>query len=99
MNENDGDMLMQKEGLRAARQVDGLTIMNPETGAYYALSETAAFIWERLHCLTSISAVKESTAAKYGVSLQVVSAQIDAFIAEMAAEGLVNVANSDKTEG
>jgi hypothetical protein len=93
----DDDVLVQNGALRSSRQVDGFTIMDPATGAYYALSETGAFIWECVQRPTSIAGVKESAAARYRVSIRDVGAQIDAFIAQMAAAGLVSLSN--QTEG
>lgn len=94
----DDVLCVRNDSLRSARHVDGITIMNAETGAYYSLSETGAFIWECLHDPTSISLVKESTAARYGVSLQDVEAHVEAFITELVAEGLVMLTNSNNNE-
>src|SRR5262245_50286523 len=95
----DNDVLVQSANLRCAKQVDGLSVMNPDTGVYYSLSETAAFIWECLERPTSIAAVKKSAAARYRVSPEAVALQIDAFITEMSAEGLVKASEHPAARG
>lgn len=95
LGQMDGhDTFVQSAGMRSTRHIDGLTIMNAATGAYYALSETAAFIWEQLRGPTSIARIKASVAERYQVSIDQLDSQIEEFTQELAAEGLVQRAEA-----
>jgi Coenzyme PQQ synthesis protein D (PqqD) len=89
MQTNDQHLFVQNKDLRFSRQVDGITIFNPTTGTYYALSESGGFIWECLSQPTSVSEVKISAATKYGIDATTIAADIERFIAEMTDEGLI----------
>jgi hypothetical protein len=88
---NDDEVLARSPGLNSTRHMDGITILNPATGCYYSLSETAAFIWDELEAPVKLSAVTDAVVAKYGVMPHDVAAQIEAFMTSMASEGLLEV--------
>ena len=78
-----------RPGVEAARHVDGITVRHPETGAYFSLNGTAVFVWELLGQANSLSVAKLAAAEQYGAPREATDATIDAFVADLVAEGLL----------
>ena len=95
---NDDDVLMYASGISSSRHIDGITVKHLETGAYFELSGTAAFIWDHLNDSSPLSVVKDIAAERHGVQRAAISEQIDVFIAELVVEGLVTSLNQPASQ-
>jgi hypothetical protein len=75
----------------AWRFVDGeAVIVHAETSAYYGLNATASFIWEViLGEALSAREIGERLGARFGVDIGTIQGEVEAFLASLAAEGLV----------
>lgn len=75
----------------AWRIVDGeAVIVHADTSAYYGLNKTGSFIWESIlqEGLPS-RVIGERLGTRFGVDSGAIQGEVDAFLASLAAEGLV----------
>jgi hypothetical protein len=75
------------------RDLDGeVVILNLESGIYFGLEGTGNDIWRLLAQGCSRAQLAKQLSADYEVSLEQVNADIDRFLAELHAKGLVSAA-------
>lgn len=96
---DEGAVFELRTGVQAARHVDGVTVRNSTTGAYFSLDGTAVFIWDLLCRASPLSAVKQAAAERYGMPRQEITAAIDAFVSELVVEGLLTPKSAEAREG
>lgn len=79
----------------AWRFVDGeAVIVHAETSAYYGLNASASFIWEAI-LEESLAAreIGQRVGGQFGVDSETIQGDVEAFLASLAAEGLVREGN------
>jgi hypothetical protein len=73
-----------------AETLDGeATIVDLETGTYYALNESGTFVWEELGRGTDRESIPGSLATRYDLDPNEVESVIDAFVAELLERKLI----------
>lgn len=78
----------------AAKLQDDTVLMSLERGNYYCVSDTAEAIWERLASPTRIGDLCAALASEYGIAQEQVISDTMPFLDQLAAEGLIDVAES-----
>lgn len=68
---------------------DEVIAINLETGAYFAFDDVAADCWTLLVGGVAPDDIATTVAARYGATLDVVQADVAAFISELEANGLL----------
>lgn len=68
---------------------DEVIVVNLDSGEYYGLRETAAEIWGLLGNHTSVDAIVDAMARRYGAARDAVLVAVEAFLGQLAGEALV----------
>lgn len=71
---------------------DEITMMHVETGRYYGLNRVGAAVWQLLEEPARLGAVCDALVERFEVEPEQCRAEVEAFVSQMAAEGLVLVA-------
>ena len=66
-------------------------ILETESGTYYGLNEVATHVWERLDEQQTIADLRDSVLAEYDVEQERVEHDLEAVLADMAENGLVEI--------
>lgn len=72
---------------------NGLALLNLETGCYFSLGETGAFVWEAIKRDASLETIATDMAREFDVSLDRSRDDLGAFMGQLEKAGLV------KTDG
>ncbi len=73
----------------AASLEDGVVLLNMETGRYFSLNETGAFIWGLLESAASIEQLVSRIIEAYEVTPEDAERQVRELLAELATERLI----------
>jgi pyrroloquinoline quinone biosynthesis protein D len=68
---------------------DEIVVMNLESGDFFSLTGTARDIWLRLDGTLDRAGLIAALAADYGIGNETAAADVDTFLAELAAAGLL----------
>lgn len=68
---------------------NGLALLNLETGRYFSLGETGAFVWEALKRDASREAIAADMAREFDVPIERSRADLGAFLGQLEDAGLV----------
>lgn len=66
-----------------------LTLFDERDGSYHVLNDTGSAIWTALSRGTQPAEISEALARYYGVPIDVVTKDVDAFVAGSLAKGLL----------
>ncbi|HEU5077385.1 MAG TPA: PqqD family protein [Polyangiaceae bacterium] len=77
------------EQVFAERVDDETVLLELEAGSYYGLDPVAARLWDLLGELGSIEAVAEVASGEYDVSLEQLTEDLNALVAELAERNLI----------
>jgi len=69
---------------------DEIVVMSLDSGDFFSLTGTAAEIWRHIDGAADRSALIAALAADHGCAPAEVTADIDAFLAKLAAAGLID---------
>jgi hypothetical protein len=73
-----------------AETLDGeATIVDLESGTYYALNESGTFVWEELRRGTDQESIPGSIAARYDIDPGEAQSAVDAIVAELLERNLI----------
>jgi hypothetical protein len=73
-----------------AETLDGeATIVDLDSGTYYALNESGTFVWEELHRGTDRDSIPGSLATRYGVDSGEAESAVDAIVSELIERKLI----------
>ena len=73
-----------------AEMIDGeATIVDLDTGTYYALNESGSFVWERLLAGIEVGQVVAAVADRYGVASEQASADVESLLGELTERQLL----------
>jgi outer membrane protein assembly factor BamB len=73
-----------------AETLDGeATIVDLESGTYYALNESGTFVWDELRSGADVDSVPEALAARYGVDSEEARSAVDEVIDELLERKLI----------
>jgi len=87
------DALIKNPARFVATEIDDETVvMSLDSGDFFSLTGTARSIWALLDGTRSRDAVLAVLAADYGVAPAAIAGEVDAFLAELTAAGLVRAA-------
>lgn len=90
----DHDSLLTRSTDLVFSEVDDeITMMHIETGKYYGLNRVGAVIWNLLDEPTGFGAVCDALVTRFEVEPAQCRAEVEAFVSQMAAAGLVTVAS------
>jgi PqqD family protein of HPr-rel-A system len=82
--------LAKAPGRFSETEIDGeIVVMNLESGDFFSLTGTAREIWLRLDGTFDRTGLIATLAADYGSDAAAVAADVDAFLTELAAAGLL----------
>ena len=68
-----------------------LVVVRPSDGQIRVFNEVGAFIWQSMDGQNTVSGLAELVCAEYQVSLQEAEADVQAFLGELADDGLVSM--------
>ncbi|HYU25951.1 MAG TPA: PqqD family protein [Thermoanaerobaculia bacterium] len=68
-----------------------LAMMDVDTGIYFVLDETAAFIWERLSEKTTLASLLDALQRQYDVSPERCQSDVLPFLLKLHAKQLVRI--------
>lgn len=75
--------------------IDGETvILHPDVGKYYGLNNVGTFVWKQLEEPRTIEAICEEVTDEYDVESQRCEDDVSDLISDMAAKGLVQLAET-----
>lgn len=74
-------------------------ILNLETGSYYSVQATGNAIWELVCSGTSDAAIHRQVRQSYAGNGELIAGATTAFLDQIVAEGLVDVADTAETTG
>jgi PqqD family protein of HPr-rel-A system len=84
--------LAKAQGRYSETEIDGeIVVMNLESGDFFSLTGTAREIWMRLDGSKDRAGLIAALAADYGCEAAAMTADVDAFLAELVAAGLLDV--------
>ncbi len=66
-------------------------VVEPQTSTMHALTGVGPFLWERMDGETSVEALAGALCERYEVEADQALADVRAFVAELVAEGLVQI--------
>lgn len=66
-----------------------LAVYDARDGQYHVLNPSAAAIWTAMAAQTPVSQIVADLAARHGIAVEAMRADVDAFIAEALALGLL----------
>jgi outer membrane protein assembly factor BamB len=73
-----------------AETLDGeATIVDLESGTYYALNESGTFVWEELRCGAERESIPRALADRYGVGRDEAGEAVEALIGELLERKLI----------
>jgi pyrroloquinoline quinone biosynthesis protein D len=82
--------IARAEGRYSETEIDGeIVVMNLESGEFFSLTGTAREIWLLLDGTRDRSGLIAALAADYGTDDKAVAADVDAFLTELLATGLL----------
>jgi hypothetical protein len=83
-----------------AETLDGeATIVDLESGTYYALNESGSFIWERLTCGSEPAEVAGGLASTYELDPGRATEAVEALLVELSGHGLIVPAQNGASNG
>ncbi len=85
--------LVKIEGAFAETAIEGeVVVMNLKSGEFFSLVDTAAAAWALIDGARDRTALVDALARDYAVLTQDIAAEIDAFLEQLVAAGLVGEA-------
>ncbi|MHB8526213.1 MAG: PqqD family protein [Candidatus Acidiferrales bacterium] len=79
--------------LLAWREIDGqVVIISPEDSVVHELNETASFIWKQADAGGDAGEIARKIGIEYSISASEARADMDEFLAGLAAKGLLQIA-------
>lgn len=87
----DPGTLIARRTVLASRVADDLVLFDEAAGRYFATGSVGADIWELIATPQPLAAVCAALVARYEVAPETCAAEVTAFVAEMAAAGLVEL--------
>jgi hypothetical protein len=73
-----------------AETLDGeATIVDLESGTYYALNESGTFVWDELSSGTDGDSISEAVATRYGIDAAEAGSAVDAIVEELLERQLI----------
>lgn len=88
---DDRSIVCASRRLRSSRSAGEIALLEPESGTYFTLSGSGAFIWERIQEPTPIATVKAAVVARFDVSAAECHEQLVTFIRQLSEKNLVDV--------
>lgn len=76
-------------GLASANLGGEAVVLNAESGHYFGLNEVAARILDLVQTPASIDSIVDALLKEYEVERRVLAADVDTFVKQMSAKGLV----------
>lgn len=68
---------------------DETVVMALDSGDFFSLQDTARAIWEKIDGSRDRDAIVATLAKEYGIAGDAISVEVDAFLAELVAAGLI----------
>lgn len=87
----DSATLIARRPVLGSRVADDLVLFDEAAGRYFATGSVGADIWELIATPQPLAAVCAALVARYDVPPETCAAEVSAFVAEMAAAGLVEL--------
>jgi len=88
----EGFVIVRRQGeWISARVGDELVMMSAEVGNYLGLSEVGARIWELIETPQDMATLCANLQEEFDVSPEVCSADVDAFLNELAKHGAITL--------
>jgi len=82
-------ILKQQKDIVCKRLEEETIILNLESGDYFSVPETGAFIWHSLNGSRRLGSVITSFASKYGISNSKANSEATGFIQSLYSNGLI----------
>jgi pyrroloquinoline quinone biosynthesis protein D len=79
----------QKTGLLLQRAADTRVLLDPADGRYYALDEVSGRVWDLCDGTRTVAQVVAGICAEYDAPAETVAADVQEFLADLIADGLV----------
>jgi hypothetical protein len=91
----DDPIVARRTGLLEA-EVDGeLVGLHVDNGTCYGFNATATRLWALIETPQRLSALRDTLVAEYDVTAEACEADVRAVLAELAADGLVEIKTAD----
>ena len=79
----------RRERVLTQRADDELVLLDVDAGSYLALNEVGGRVWELCDGTRTIEAIVLAISAEFDAPLEVIEADVQALLKELAADGLV----------
>ena len=93
MTGNPGTMIPRKKSDAFLGSVldDDLVLMTVDTGRFHGLGGVARAVWDAIDGIRTVGAIQGAIADRYAVDRAICFDEVEAFLAELASAGLVDV--------
>jgi Coenzyme PQQ synthesis protein D (PqqD) len=84
-------MSTSNSGIRCVADRDGAVLLDIKRDQFFSLNPVASLIWTQLEMGATMDQIKISVAVETGTEPTVVSADVDEFVADLKARGLLQL--------